>query len=245
VLTGHLLKHLFFESITGEEIGMGYIILFLEGMITFISPCLLPMLPIYVSYFAGGTPAAAKKQPLANAIGFVLGFTVIFVMLGAFAGIIGQFLQDYRTAVNITAGLIVIIFGLNYLGVLQLRIIPDLTSRREMIKIRPLTFFSSILFGMMFSIFWTPCVSAFLGAALLRASQQGSMTEGMFMLFVFSMGLGLPFIVSAVLIDHLKDAFSFIKKHYRIINAFSGGLLVLVGILMMAGIFGRFLALFL
>ena len=224
---------------------MGYILLFLEGIITFISPCLLPMLPVYVSYFAGGNPEApTKRQPLTNAIGFVLGFTVVFVILGAFAGIIGRFLLNYSTVVNVVAGSVVVMIGLNYLGVLNLRIIPSFASRRELIKIRPLTFFSSILFGMMFSIFWTPCVSAFLGAALLRASQQGSMAEGMLMLFVFSMGLGLPFIVSAVLIDHLKDAFSFVKKHYKIINILSGGLLVLVGILMMTGMFGRYLALF-
>jgi len=223
---------------------MGYVILFLEGIITFISPCLLPMLPIYVSYFAGGDPKASTRQPLVNAIGFVLGFTVIFVILGAFAGVMGGFLQEYSNIVNIVAGLVVILFGLNYLGILHLRIIPNFASRREQVKIKPLSFFSAILFGMTFSIFWTPCVSAFLGAALLRASQQGSIAEGMLMLFVFSMGLGLPFIVSAVLIDHLKDAFSFIKKHYRIINILSGCLLILVGILMMAGIFGRFLALF-
>ena len=224
---------------------MGYILLFLEGIITFISPCLLPMLPVYVSYFAGGNPEAhTKRQPLTNAVGFVLGFTIVFVALGAFAGIIGRFLLSYSTVVNIVAGSVVVMFGLNYLGVLNLRIIPTIASRREMTKVRPLTFLSSILFGMMFSIFWTPCVSAFLGAALLRASQQGSMADGMFMLFVFSMGLGLPFIVSAVLIDHLKDAFTFIKKHYRVINVLSGGLLILVGILMMTGIFGRYLALF-
>ena len=224
---------------------MGYILLFLEGIITFISPCLLPMLPVYVSYFAGGnSEVSSKRQTLTNAIGFVLGFTVVFVVLGAFAGIIGRFLLNYSTVVNIVAGSVVVMFGLNYLGILNLRIIPSFASRRELIKIRPLTFFSSILFGMMFSIFWTPCVSAFLGAALLRASQQGSMAEGMLMLFVFSMGLGLPFIISAVLIDHLKDAFSFVKKHYRIINILSGGLLILVGILMMTGMFGQYLALF-
>ena len=224
---------------------MGYVLLFLEGIITFISPCLLPMLPIYVSYFAGSDSETPKKRrSLTNALGFVLGFTFVFVMLGAFAGIIGRFLLGYSTIVNIVAGFVVVMFGLNYLGVLNLRIISSFAYRHELTKIRPLTFFSSIIFGMMFSIFWTPCVSAFLGAALLRASQQGSMAEGMFMLSIFSMGLGLPFIISAVLIDHLKDAFTYIKKHYQIINILSGTLLILVGFLMMIGIFGRYLALF-
>jgi len=213
------------------------------------------MLPVYVSYFAGGNANKNGEQttigkPLRNAVGFVLGFTAIFVTLGAFAGIIGRFLQEYNTAVNILTGLVVVVFGLNYLGVLpSLRLNFTPISARRRIKIigtaaKPLSFPSAFLFGVVFSIGWTPCISAFLGAALLRASQQGHMLEGMFMLFIFSMGLGIPFIISAVLIDRLKDAFDFIKKHYRVINCLSGGLLVLVGILMMTGIFGRFIALF-
>jgi len=98
---------------------MQYFISFLEGIITFVSPCLLPMLPIYISYFAGGSERSTKKT-VVNALGFVLGFTVVFVMMGALAGLLGSFLNKYRTAVNIVTGLIVIVFGLNYLGVLIL-----------------------------------------------------------------------------------------------------------------------------
>ncbi|MCL2215595.1 MAG: cytochrome c biogenesis protein CcdA [Defluviitaleaceae bacterium] len=230
---------------------MQYALLFLEGIITFISPCLLPMLPVYVSYFAGGeAEKSGGKASLRNAAGFVLGFTIVFVALGAFAGSIGGLLLDYSTAVNIITGLVVVMFGLNYLGFLPAsRFRFTLMPARKKLKTigtaaKTLTFPSAFLFGIVFSIGWTPCISAFLGAALLRASQQGHMAEGMFMLFVFSMGLGLPFIASAVLIHRLKNAFDFIKKHYRIINCLSGGLLVLVGILMMTGIFGRFMALF-
>jgi len=215
---------------------MQYVLLFLEGVITFISPCLLPMLPVYISYFAG-----KKDRPLINAIGFVIGFTMVFVALGAFAGTVGGFLLEYGTIVNIVTGTIVVMLGLNYLGVLRLRL-P--TGGRRMQNLKPLTFTSSIVFGMVFSIAWTPCVGAFLGSALLRASQQGSAIEGMFMLFVFSMGLGIPFVVSAVLINRLKGAFDFIKKYYRVINALAGGMLVIIGILMMTGLFGRFMALF-
>ena len=219
---------------------MQYILLFLEGIITFISPCLLPLLPVYISYFAG-----KKDRPLTNSVGFVMGFTVVFVILGAFAGIAGGFLQDYSTAVNIVTGSFVVVLGLSYVGVFHLPVSSAAAgSRMQKIVGKPLTFTSSILFGMVFSIAWTPCVSAFLGAALLRASQQGSMPEGMFMLFVFSMGLGIPFIASAVLIDRLKSTFDFIKKHHRVINALAGGLLILVGIFMMTGIFGRYIAFF-
>jgi len=199
------------------------------------------MLPVYISYFAGKD----EKKPLANSIGFVAGFTLIFVALGAFAGAIGSFLLEHGTIVNIAVGLFIVMLGLNYLGVLRLPAFYAQKGKRLQSAIAsPLTFTSSILFGMMFAIAWTPCVSAFLGAALLRASLQGSIAEGMFMLFVFSMGLGLPFIASAVLINRLKYAFDFIKKHYRIVNAIAGGMLILVGILIMTGLFGRYLAFF-
>ncbi|MCL2576996.1 MAG: cytochrome c biogenesis protein CcdA [Defluviitaleaceae bacterium] len=230
---------------------MQYVLLFLEGIITFISPCLLPMLPVYLIYFAGSGNADGRDtrivKPLINAIGFVIGFTVVFVALGAFAGFLGRLLTDFGTEVNIITGLIVVLFGLNYIGILQINFYMSKIQKKPHIvgrMIKPLNFFSAFIFGIIFSIGWTPCVSAFLGAALLRASQQGYMIEGMFMLFIFSMGLGLPFIVCAVLINRLKYAFSFIKKHYRIINILSGGLLVVIGILMMTGVFGRFITLF-
>ena len=225
---------------------MQYVLLFLEGIITFISPCLLPMLPVYVSYFAGSNDKNKCGAALINAAGFVLGFTVIFVAFGAFAGGIGRLLLSHGTMINIVTGLVVMLFGLNYMGVLPFGF-ARLSGGKRLIGMvsKPVNFPSAIVFGAVFSIGWTPCVSAFLGAALLRASQRGSMAEGMFMLFVYSMGLGLPFIASAVLIDRLKGAFAFIQRHYRVINMISGGFLVLVWIMMMTGVFGRFVGLFL
>jgi len=205
------------------------------------------MLPVYISYFAGSADKADKNDrnkayALKNSIGFVLGFTLIFILLGAFAGSIGRVLRDFNTTVNIVTGLIVIIFGLNFMGVLNIALINRTNSKKSM-KVKELGFMSSVLFGIVFSIGWTPCVSAFLGSALMIASQQGSIIQGILMLFAFSMGLGIPFIASAILIDKLKGAFDFIKKNYRIINIISGGLLVVVGILMMTGRFGYFLSL--
>ena len=104
-------------------------------------------------------------------------------------------------------------------------------------------FFSALLFGIIFSVGWTPCVGAFLGSALVLASQQGHVVEGMLMLLSYSLGLGIPFIFSALLIDYLKSAFDFIKKHYAIINKVSGGLLVLIGVLMATGTLGYLLRL--
>lgn len=218
---------------------MQYIIAFLEGVITFISPCLLPMLPIYISYFAGGGERSTGKT-LKNSLGFVTGFTVVFVILGALAGTVGSFLREYQTIVNIISGLIVILFGLNFLGVFHLNLFRG--GQRNM-NTENMGFLSALLFGVIFSLGWTPCVGTFLGSALMLASQQGHVLEGMAMLLMYSLGLGIPFIISAILIDSLKSAFNWIKRNYQIINKISGSLLVLIGILMATGTLGRLLAL--
>lgn len=218
---------------------MQYIISFLEGITTFISPCLLPMLPIYISYFAGGSENQSTKKTLKNALGFVLGFTLVFVALGALAGTLGSLLREYQTVINIVTGGVVVFFGLHFLGVFKLSIFKGMKSfGRE----KELGFFSAAMFGIIFSIGWTPCVGAFLGSALMMASQQGKTVTGIIMLLTYSLGLGIPFVVSAVLIDKLKGAFNFIKKHYRAINIVCGVLLIAVGILMMTGLLGRILS---
>ena len=218
---------------------MQYVISFLEGIITFISPCLLPMLPIYLSYFAGGGERTVRKT-LTGAIGFVLGFTVVFVAMGALAGTVGSLLKTYQRAVDIISGLVVIFFGLNFLGVFKLNLFKGNGNR---VKVENMGFGSAVVFGIIFSLGWTPCVGAFLGSALMLASRQGHVLEGVMMLLVYSLGLGIPFILSAVLIDYLKTAFNWIKAHYRIINLVSGSLLILVGVLMMTGTLGRLLGL--
>ena len=215
---------------------MQYMISFLEGIITFISPCLLLMLPIYISYFAGGGERSTKKT-LTGALGFVLGFTIVFVAMGALAGTLGSFLKKYQTAVNVVSGLIVVLFGLNFMGILKLNIFRG----GAQADITPNGFFSSVLFGIIFSVGWTPCVGAFLGSALMLASQQGHVLEGMLMLLVYSLGLGIPFLVSALLIDKLKSAFNWIKSHYNLVNMISGALLIFVGVLMATGTLGRIL----
>ena len=217
---------------------MQYFISFLEGIITFISPCLLPMLPIYVTYFAGGGERSSRRT-LTNAMGFVLGFTLVFTAMGALAGTLGSFLTAHQTALNIVSGLIVIVFGLNYLDVLKLHLFRG--SGRSM-ENRDLGFFSALLFGIVFSLGWTPCVGAFLGSALMLASQQGHALEGILMLLLYSLGLGIPFLISAVLIDQLKSAFDWVKRHYRTINTVCGCLLIVIGVLMATGLIGRFLA---
>ena len=204
---------------------MQYVIAFLEGIITFISPCLLPMLPIYLSYFAGGGERSLGRT-LRSAFGFVTGFTLVFTALGALAGTVGGFLQEHQTAVNLVSGGVVILFGLNFLGVIRLDLF---RGSRQAAPANCVGFFPALLLGIMFSVGWTPCVGAFLGSALMLASQQGHMAEGVLMLLAYSMGLGIPFLLSAVLIDSLKSTFDWIKRHYGVINRICGGLLVLLG----------------
>ena len=217
---------------------MQYLISLLEGIITFISPCLLPMLPIYISYFAGGGERTTKKS-LLGSLGFVAGFTVVFVAMGALAGTLGSFLKTYAVWVNLVSGMLVILLGLSFLGVFRLKLFPG-NSRTH--KVKGPGFFSALLLGIVFSVGWTPCVGAFLGSALVLASQQGHILEGMGMLLAYSLGLGIPFILSAIAIDYLKSAFNWIKAHYRVINILSGSFLILVGLLMATGLMGRLLA---
>ena len=215
---------------------MQYFISFLEGVITFISPCLLPMLPIYITYFAGGQEKETGKT-VKNALGFISGFTIIFVLMGALAGTIGRLLTEYRAVVDIVTGAIVVLFGLNFLGVLKINIFKGSKSAKK----DNLGFFSSMLFGIVFSVGWTPCVGAFLGSALMLAANRGTVVEGIVMLLLYSLGLGIPFFISAILIEKLKGAFTFIKSHYKVINTICGVFLIVIGVLMVTGLFGKFL----
>lgn len=215
---------------------MQFVITFLEGIITFISPCLLPMLPIYVGYFAGGSGRSTGKT-LSRAVAFVLGFTLVFVAMGALAGTVGSFLTRQQKLVNLVCGLVVIAFGLSFLGVFKLQFFRGGGRMQQ----GELGIVSAFVFGLVFALGWTPCVGAFLGSALMLASQQGHMVEGMLLLLCYSLGLGVPFLLSAVLIDQLRSAFDWVKRHYNVINAVSGVLLILVGILMVTGLMGRIL----
>ena len=196
--------------------------------------------PVYILYFTGGSAEEGKsRKTLINALGFVLGFTLVFVSLGAFMAGLGSLLQRYHIVVNLITGAVVVVFGLNFMGVLNIRFLNG--THKIQREVKDLGFFSAVLFGIIFSIGWTPCVGTFLGSALLMASQQGSVLQGILMLLLYSLGLGIPFLVSALLIDKLKGTFQFIKMHYQTINRICGGLLVFVGIFMMTGLMSRLL----
>lgn len=223
---------------------MDYLLAFIEGIITFISPCLLPMLPIYVSYFAGGDvgeQSMHKHKTLMNAIGFVIGFTIVFLLLGAAAGTFGRFVKQHETGFNLLGGAVLVLFGLNFMSVIKIGFLNH--TQRFHMKTHTFNFFTSILLGFVFSIGWTPCVGAFLGSALMLAANSHETYKGIVMLLLFSLGLGIPFMISAILIDSLKQTFNAIKRHYRIISILSGLLLISVGVLMMFGKLNVFLSL--
>lgn len=212
---------------------MEYLMSFLEGIITFISPCLLPMIPIYLSYFAGGDVSNNKAQTVKNAFGFIIGFTIVFVLLGAFASSVGIFLKQYSNVLQIIFGIIIIIFGLNFTGIISIKFL-NRTSNMN-VETNNLNFMKSILFGIIFSITWTPCVGTFLGSALMLVTTTSHVIEGILMLLCFSAGLAIPFLITAVLINKLKTTFDFIKKHYKVINMICGIFLIGIGILMLTG----------
>lgn len=211
---------------------MEFLITLLEGIASFISPCILPMLPIYLGYFAG--TENNRKKTIINACGFVIGFTIVFVVLGIFASTFGVLVQRYIHIIKIVFGSIIILLGLNFSGIIKLNFL-NRTLKVEK-KIKDFNFTKSILFGSMFSVGWTPCVGAFLGSALMMATVQEERIKGVLLLLTYSVGLGIPFILSAMLINKLKATFDFIKKHYKIINMISGVLLIVMGILMILGI---------
>lgn len=217
---------------------MDYIITFLEGIISFISPCMLPMLPVYISYFAGQNKDDGKSpKMIVKVIAFVVGFTVVFTALGVFSGTLGKLLSEYQTIVNIVSGVIVILFGLSYLEIFR---IPFFKGMNKSYKVTGIA--SAFLFGAIYSVSLTPCVGAFLGSALMLASSTGGALKGAALLLTYSLGLGIPFILSSVLMEKLSGAFTFIKKHYKIINWISGIALIIVGILMAFGLLNSILS---
>ena len=199
---------------------------FIEGVISFVSPCMLPLLPVYVTYFAAGE--AGRGTVLARAFAFMVGFTTVFVSLGVFAGSLGSALAAHRTTVNVVCGVLVIVFGLGYLGLFRLPFTGMKSGRT------PTSVISAFLFGLIYSVSLTPCVGAFLGAALMLAASEGGAVQGAVLLLAYSLGLGVPFVVSAVLLGRFRAAFGFIKSRYNIINPICGALLLLFGVWMIA-----------
>ena len=206
---------------------MSFWLTFLEGVASFVSPCMLPLLPVYVAYFAADGAGARAKA--VRSLAFVCGFSVIFITLGVFAGTLGAALAAHRMAVNVVCGAMVIVFGLGYLGLFKLPF-SGVKGGRRLDGVVP-----AFLFGFIYSVNLTPCVGAFLGSALMQAASEGGAAKGAALLFAYSCGLGVPFVLSAVLLAKFGAVFGFIKRNYNMINPICGAALVLFGAWMIGG----------
>jgi len=207
---------------------MDFLVIMIEGVASFLSPCVLPMLPMYVSYFAGQDKDL--KRTVINSLGFVLGFTIIFVLLGIFASTLGKLITANSRYINIIFGSIMILFGMHYMGIFNIKILNQ--SKGIQKNKDTLSFFSAILFGMLFSVCWTPCVGVFLSSALMMSATSENILKGGLMLFVYAIGLGIPFILTSIFLERLKSTFDYIKKHYNVINKIAGILLIFSGIIL-------------
>ena len=208
---------------------MEYLLTFLEGLASFISPCLLPMLPIYISYFMG-EDGNGKKKAVLNSIAFVLGFTLVFLTLSIFANVAGNIISRYIRNIKIVFGIIIIILGFNYMEILKLKFLNK--TKGIKIKDKNLNFFKAMIFGILFSISWTPCIGTFLASALFLIAKEQELVKGILLMILYSIGLGIPFIISAILIEKLKEVFDFIKKNYKKVKIISGLILIIMGLYM-------------
>ncbi len=215
---------------------MAYLTALLEGIISFISPCILPILPLYLSYLAGGVAEEGRGRGtlIKNSVAFVAGFTILFVALGAASTTIGRFLSSHLALLNRIGGVVVILFALNNLG---FALIPALASnhRIQMKGLSNMNVPKSMLFGLVFAVGWTPCVGPLLGSALMMAANAELLYQGMATLFFYAMGLAIPFLLSALLIEQLDGVFKAIKRHGKIITIASGLFLLAFGIALVLG----------
>jgi len=211
------------------------ILTFIEGILSFISPCILPLVPVYIFYLAGtpddGSRLLENKQKntlVINSLGFVAGFTLVFVILGAAATSLGRLLKENQEILRKASSVIIMLFGLSFLDIIK----PGFLNKEKRFdyKFVRLGFLGSILFGAVFGFSWTPCVGPFLFTALSTASSLDTVWQGMLLLFIYSVGLGIPFVCTALAFEQIKSSLKAIQKHSRIIRMVSGILLILAGI---------------
>jgi len=212
---------------------------FLAGLISFVSPCVLPIVPGYLSFISGvnlaelrgtETPAGLARRVGLTSGAFVLGFSTVFVSLGAAATLVGYYLQHYKRPLGMVGGVVIVILGLHTAGIFQIKWL--LYEKRAEVKTRPLGLIGAYVVGLAFAFGWTPCIGPILGAILLFASQQETVGQGVLLLSAYSAGLGIPFIVSGLAINGFFAAFGRLKRHMRVVEWVSGALLVAVGLLL-------------
>jgi len=221
---------------------IGVFAAFAAGLLSFLSPCVLPLIPGYLSFLTGLTTAELSDEPpgarvVVPALLFVLGFSIVFVALGVSASMLGQVLSQYRDAVEKVAGVVVIAFGLLMLGVIR---VPWLygEARADMGRARSFGRGAAVVMGMAFAAGWTPCIGPLLGTILTLAGSTADAGRGALLLVAYSLGLGVPFILAAVLFGKATRLLSWLGRNSLKINRVAGALLIGVGILIFTGQMG-------
>jgi len=217
---------------------------FLAGLVSFISPCVLPLVPSYLSFLTGTsledlkaeTTGAAKARVIGHALAFIAGFTLVFIAIGLSASAIGGVFTNNKRAVEVVGGLIIIVLGLQMMGVLT---IPALMmDKRLRVAPRKRSLWVSFLVGLGFAAGWSPCIGPILSAIILLASQE-KLPQATFLLFVYSMGLAIPFLITAAAITQALGALNRIKRYLPVIEATSGAVLVATGLVVATDQFTR------
>ena len=222
------------DSVTNISI----FVAFSAGFLSFVSPCVLPLVPSFVTYITGLTfedITSAKDKTrvryitITNSLAFIGGFSFVFVLLGASATFLGEAFLAYQDIIQKIGGILIVILGLYIMGIIKLNFLSS--EKKFHIENKPAGFIGSFLVGMAFAAGWTPCVGPILGSILLYASTTGSVAKGMGLLAVYSLGLGLPFFISALAINSFIATFKAMSRYMRWINILSGAFLILVGIM--------------
>jgi cytochrome c-type biogenesis protein len=217
---------------------LGVAIAFTAGLLSFLSPCVLPLVPSYVTFLTGlsiDNVRNARRIALVHSLLFIAGFTAIFVALGAGASAIGVLLGAYRGLIGRVGGALLIVFGIVLLDVVS---IPALSrERRVYLAEKPVGFLGSLLVGIAFGAGWTPCIGPILGGILSLASVSASMSRGLWLLFAYSMGLAVPFVLAALAIDRFIATFTRMRRGMAWVSRISGVLLIAVGLLLLTGYF--------
>ena len=223
-----------------ETASLGLAVAFLAGLLSFLSPCVLPLVPSYVGFLTGmSLPelTSRRRLALAHAVCFVLGFSLIFILLGASATALGRALKYYQVWLTRAGGVLIILFGLYCLGVIRLGALQ--MERRVQLQDKPVGFLGSVRVGMAFGAGWTPCIGPILGGILGLATVATDVTRGMVLLAAYSAGLAVPFLLAALAVDSFLEWFQRFRKYIPWVMRVSGVLLIAVGLLLVTGEFTR------
>jgi cytochrome c-type biogenesis protein len=223
-----------------EPVTLGIVVAFVAGVLSFLSPCVLPLVPSYIGFLTGMTLpeiGSRRRAALLHALLFVLGFSLVFILLGATATALGRALGYYQVWLQRAGGVLIILFGLLCLGVLSAR--PLLSEHRMQLEQKPLGYLGSAVVGMAFAAGWTPCIGPVLGGILGLAATSADVTRGMLLLAVYSAGLALPFLLAAIAVESFLGWFQRFRRFLPWVMRLSGLLLILVGGLLVTGQFTR------